>query len=385
MTTSTYPDLNFLTPRPQGPLFPAPPQQTGPQGQINWTPNRSSMPSSPGFGYSQSPVSFSPPGGGQNPPTMLDQAWLAFLNDFGRMQGAADQQHSLMGQEAQAVGQHAQHWAGNIQGMAGDTSNFLQNWATGQQHAGEQNAQQLGQYGDSLDFFADQGNPELHSTLQAAYGKADLAESGFQQAIGGFQDRGAMDASSVSAGLQRNAQSKLEEAKQALNSGMINQGQFLEIKNQIDQDTTRQVADATTQIYDHVNDQLVGLQNQLAQLRSMGAQTRISGAGLLGQEYATKTQAKGLAGELKRASAEMDQRNREFMGGVMQAITQIRNAGTLSAAQLAVQGREAQAQFIQNNPHSIVSLFSGLSAMLALATAPGIGGIGASTVPGRMA
>lgn len=381
MSQISFPNLSFLNPG-QGPLRPANPTITGPQGQINWQPNNSTMPSSPGFG-GQSPIAFNQPGGTNNP-TMLDQAWLSFLNDYHRMQPAADAQYNRADAAIGQIGQTADSYAGQIRGTADQTSNDLGALVSSFGQSGAQTAHGLDQFADSVDQFARQGNPQMDASIQGAYGKADQAESGFQQGIRNFQDRGASDASSVSAGIQANAASEMQRIKAGIRpdgSPMTPQEQQEQLYK-VKLDTQQQVADHITAIYSSVNTQMVGLQAQLASLREQGAQTRITGAGLYGQERSTQMQGEQIAGNIHTASAQVQQQNRELMGQIGQVMAQLKNAGVLNAANLAVNGREAMAQFIQNNPHSIISLFSGLTAMLSLASAPGVGGIGAATVPG---
>lgn len=377
MSQAGFPNLSFLNPG-QGPLSP-PSANSSPWGQTGWSPRQGRQP-----GYSGQAPSFTPPNGGRPAPTMLDQAWMAFLNDYSRMQPAADQQYGRMDSAIQGLGQTSQQWAGNIQGTADQTHGDIDSLMREITGGGQDTAGRLHQFGDELHSFSQAGNPALDRDIDSAYAHQDRAEAGFEQGIRSYQDRGAMDASSVSAGLQARARSQMDQIKAGIHpdgTPMTRQEQEEQMMR-VRQETDREVADQVTQIYDHVNDMKATLDAQLAQLRAQGAHLRLEGGGLREQERGLQLEGEKAAGQMHQAGAQVEQQTRELLSGLGQYSAQIRNAGVLSAAQLMVQGREAMAQFIQNNPHSIISLFSGLTAMLSLASAPGIGSIGAATVPG---
>jgi len=347
-------------------------------------------------------TAFNPPQGENlNLPPMLLKA---LLTDTRAMQGAANEQWGRNNDQISGLDSWLQGMPGRLSGQAGSLSGDLLSMAGraegmgGGQLAGAEawgrgivDATHRGVegYQQGLDRVSrDIGGvvPKLDQArgdVDKGYALGDQAVAGFEGAIKDYEDRTAQDASVVAAGIRRNAGSAMRMVRSGIHPDgtPMTSGEQASAMAQIQREVGDQVQSAVTPIFSEYNRTKTQLQTTLAQLRTGNAQMRLSGAGVKDQLAETELKARWMQGDLEKAKlagTELESQvglavgdqmlkaqagQREMMNlsaGLHQTAANLEQTSLLESVRLEMQGRTQMAQFVQQNPRSVVSWFQSL-------------------------
>ena len=367
--------------------------------------------------------------------SMLDQAWQTYQQDYGKVT-AANEQHfadvgAAAGQVGTAVNQNTEQLRGqiapsiqNLRGLAGQVPGQQQlgedqfNKSYGDFQGGlDKAAQGLAQSGRDLVGQADRSGNAISNAGNSMRDQVvnDVNQSNAQMKgtvdqwgnfVNGFKSWSAQEAASTADGIRQSARTGLEQIKAATWSGM-SPGEQANLLFQHGRATDAQVQQAQTQIALHARDTINQLNQITAQLGTQRAQLTQSGASIKGEagKFAAgltqagealkvgaresargqDVQAAGTIGGLKaqgvqavQAQAAVRQQWAQVTQQFNALIEQFQHAAGMDVANMEIQGRNQMAQWADTNKQSIVSMFNGMTALLALASQPGTAGIPAA-------
>ncbi len=370
-------------------------------------------------------------------PSMVDQAWLAFQNDYGRVQGANDQHYQDVGQAAGALGQSINSSVASLGGQLDSSVENLRGLAgqiPGMAHQGEgEFGSQLGalnrgigrdqarinRSGDDLVRQADasgnaisqSGNKMLGDVtrdVNQSYGMGDKTLDAFGNYVNSTNQWSAAEAANEAGAIRHSAQTGLSQIKAATWSDM-SPGERSNLLFQHARATDAQVQQAQTALAVKARDTLNSLKTTLASLGMDNAKMRQSGAAIkadAGKFAAGMTQAgeamkvgaresrragdiqaagtlgglRGQAAGLTQEQAKIRQGWAQITQGFNTAIEQFQHASGLNIANMEIAGRDKMVAWADQNKQSIVSMFNGMTALLALASQPGTTGIPAARI-----
>lgn len=163
--------------------------------------------------------------------------------------------------------------------------------------------------------------------------KADF-QSQYDKTMGEFKDRTTTDAAALSSGIQRKYQQQMQQIDMGVNPDgtLMTPAQKRDAQNNLHTQMGQEVNGSIQQVWSQYNQQRAQLNQQYGQLQD-SLQSRTA--------------------QLAQQQAALNQVNQ------------------LQAAQMLMQGRNLQAQYIQSNPESVVSIFSALSALGNIASSGG--------------
>ena len=379
------------------------------------------MSGNPGELMQQSMNAWSGPGSqlGGMPPMLLG----ALGRDIGEFQGAADQQHDLFNQQVVAPFQEMmQGMPGQVQDAGNQAAEQVEGFGQQAMEMGqEQQAmgmeflrQLLGQTMPQMDDLRGRlqefssGIPEQIQGVVDQYGQdvtqrvdqadalAGEAVEWAKKAAGGFADRAAQDASAAAAAIQRTAASAMKQAKKGLrmDGTPMSPGEQSAAVQEIQGQTAMQVQGAITPLMSKYNEIQANLNMAVSQTFTSSAGVKLNGAQILSDAHAKMGGLLSQAGQLQLGAMEaegavdstmgqlgvqyaqvMDQFNQaarwgsEMAGNMLSQGAQFRNAATMNAVNLEMQGYQMTADFIRSNPESVVSWFDGLLSIFATMSA----------------
>lgn len=282
-------------------------------------------------------------------PTSLDQLIAAGFGDFQRTQDAANRQFA---RNQQQIGAMEGTVAAGEQRILG----------AGQQAAGQltQAAEQgLGDFQG----FRDEVFGEVTGRVDEAIELSKRGEETQREAIAGFEDRTAADIQNQTIAVQGQVQDRIKEIQGDPN---MTAAQKRTAINKVRNEADLTLAQSANQINSQFNRDLAGLQQNLAQFEQQTGKIAATGAqavGSTGVGLAQATnQAAGIAAGLQKAAASL-------------------TAGAaVTASQFSLAGRQAIAQLVQQNPETVVSMFSTISNLIAASKA-GAGRVGGFNIP----
>jgi hypothetical protein len=255
----------------------------------------------------------------------------------------------------------------------------LQGIAGGLEQQGQQGYDEFTRYRDErmgqVEREVATGNRQVASAVEEANRQAAGAVSGYEGAMGRFRDTGAQDAANAAFGLRQNARSQMAE----IDMLDASPGEKAALKQQLTMDVGNQVTQTVTGIYSNMNQQVAAMEGNLAGLRQSQAQQTLAGGQLMGGQTMAGAQLLGQVGTAFGAQTldaqRMNQQMREVGAQIRVAGEQALASAMNQSVMFEMQGRQAIAQMIQENPRQFVSLFTGLTGFMAGATTPGIGQI----------
>jgi len=297
-------------------------------------------------------------GGTQQQFASWDQALAnAMGTDIRNQQGAMNQMYGANQQQIGLTENALQRGLGTMQSVGVQQRDAMGRIAGGLEQQGQQGYEEF-------KGFRDQQMGRVDQDIAAANQQAAAAVSGYEQTISKFQDTGAQDAANAAFGMRQSAKSQMAE----IDMLDASPAEKAALKQQLTQDVGNQVTQAVTGIYSNMNQQVASMGSNLAGLRMGQSQQTLAGGQLRGQ-MGTSFGAQTL--DAQRMNQQMQElgSNLRVMGE--QAYASAMNQSVL----FEMQGRQAVAQMIQQNPRQFVSLFAGLTGFMAGATTPGIGQI----------
>ena len=330
----------------------------------------------------------------------------ALLTDVDKMQGAADRQFGRVNQEIGGLDRFLGGVRGDVMGVADQSGQQLRGYADEMNQLGQgwetdikgqlgpiqqRTREGVGQFNQGLDR-AEAGVdkamgrvPDFMGDIEEGYKFGDDAVATMKEAVQGYRDMTAEEASVAANAIKAGARNGLAQVPTVDATGMpIPASVQAEMRQNISRDADVQAQTQVTQIYSKFNDSLAGLKNALANVQLQAGSQRLEGAGLKQQGAAlelegAKTKA-GIAGQrLEGTKLEADvgmagvdatlraQQNRAEMAkigaGLYEADANIRNAAIFNAVSLEMNGLVQKAQLVMQNPETVVSWFEGMLAM----------------------
>jgi len=298
-----------------------------------------------------------------NQPRFLEQLASSLFSDIGQQQAAATAQwgrneaeitgfRDFLGEAGQRLTSEAGAAAGRMNEQAGRVEG-----------AGSKQQQEQEAYVQRL-------NEEARRRADEAGEVAGRAVDDIQTVIAGYTDDTARIGAQTAFGIRRRMQGMQKQMAAGINPDgtMMTPEQRQVATMQMTEMTENQVNEALLPIRMRAADQLRELGVTKASYRQAHAQTLTAGAGIVAQT--------GVAGgQLRQASADLNQQALQLGAQYRQFGESLRSSAELSAVQFEAQGRVQLAEMVRQNPFTLVSLFSGMSALFAVATAPGAGGV----------
>jgi hypothetical protein len=301
---------------------------------------------------------------GQNQSSMQqfmnwDQALAnAMGTDLQNQQGAADEMFNSLRTQGNLYEDALQRGIGTLQETGAEQRASLQGIAGGLQQQGQQG------YGDFLKY-RDQQLGMVQRGIGEANEQAQAAVSGYEAAMGRFQDTSAQDAANAAFGMRRDALAQTQQ----IDMMDISPGEKAALKQQLAGDVSNQVSQTVTGIFSNMNQQIMGLEGNLANMRNMQSQQTMAGAQLTGQI--------GTAFGAQTLDAQRSMQQMSELGANLRVMGEQAFASAMNqAVALELQGRKDMADLIQSNPRQFMSMFAGLTGFLAGATTPGINQVG---------
>ena len=377
---------------PQTPVFPYPGSQTsggfngpnlnaaqgavsraqrgfGQQGGQRWKPYNAG----PGFGYRQPDVGMGPsqvPGartanlGGGNR-AMNDAAWNALFSNavFGDMQnqqGLMNEQFNRLDQAMGGFGQQVTQGADRMRSVDARQRATMQGQAAG--------ADQIGQQGyDDFIKYRDQQLAAVGKDIGKANEQAAQSVATYQQAIGEYKDRTALQAQNMAVGLQRQVDNMMKNVAMGINSDgtAMDPAQKAAMMSEMQRNTAEQTSMGINDIYTKYNDTMVAMKADLSKLQSAQSQGTLAGGQLRGQvgtAFGSQTlEAQQFRGSMKQLSST-----------ILGSMEQMSAAAELGSVNLLVNGYKDMYEMIQGNKRGTTSLYAALSGWLAGMTTPGL-------------
>lgn len=227
--------------------------------------------------------------------------------------------------------------------------------------------------------------------VNAGYALHSQAVAGFQQAIANYKDTTAQDASSQAYAMRRAATTTKKQLDAAFNTGQIDEGTYQSEMYSLKNEVNNQVQANITPVLSRFNETLVSLEQGLAGLRMDAGAGRFTGAqikqrgneiGLAAADlemraasgkadiaktrFEADTARAGIASNVFSARERASDREAQMFSlaaSVVQNSNALREAAALNAVNLQMQGLNQTAQFVTENPRTVVSWFQGLLAM----------------------
>lgn len=309
-----------------------------------------------------------------------DQALAnAMGTDIRNQQGAMNELYGANRQQIGLTENALQRGIGTLQSVGVQQQGALQGIAGGLEQQGQQGYDEFTRYRDErmgqVEREVAAGNRQVASAVEEANRQAAGAVSGYEGAMGRFRDTGAQDAANAAFGLRQNARSQMAE----IDMLDASPGEKAALKQQLTMDVGNQVTQTVTGIYSNMNQQVAAMEGNLAGLRQSQAQQTLAGGQLMGGQTMAGAQLLGQVGTAFGAQTldaqRMNQQMREVGAQIRVAGEQALASAMNQSVMFEMQGRQAIAQMIQENPRQFVSLFTGLTGFMAGATTPGIGQI----------
>lgn len=390
------------------------------------------------FGIGSSPSHFGNPNhgqalsahrrGGRN--TAMSQLARAFGLDVEATQGAADEQHDLLtGISDDFEGDIAQGET-EILETGEETASFLDSLGEEFNEAGGFARDRFNQFSSEVQGNLDEDLAAYLESLDTAAGGArdrtDVLGQEIDEGIAVTEERalgfvedaigsakslvsdtkqlGAELMSSQIAGFEARTSTEANRIKAGLrpDGTQMSPGEKRAAMGSLRRDTNVAIAQTHAQTSAMAFNALNQAKTVLAQTQSMGAQVsaalgeqRLSGSQLKAglEQFATGVELQAAAGKgeaaalkanvgvaLSGQSIQVEQISQQFQQmrlAVGEISANIRNSSRAAATQLRMNGRIALADMVRQNPRSVVSLFNGITAMMAAASAPGAQNIGA--------
>jgi hypothetical protein len=356
-----------------------------------------------------------PYGLGDMPPLLLQ----SLLEDTDAMQGAADEQYGRMNERIggmdQMVGgiqgrlqdpaqrgsralmallQEMENFGGMSQGAAGAASGDM----LGQFDAGVAGVRRgLADAGRGTDAALRQtqtamsGLRNVDQDVNAGYALADGAVRSFKEGMDRYQDTSAQDASAMAYAIRRSGETAKKQLEAAYNTGQIDENTYQSQMYELQMEVGNQVQSNITPVLSKFNDTMIQLEANLAGLKMDAANTRftgasikqktgelrMAGAGQMMQGAAQKASLAQAGLEVDRSRADVAERafgmrersaDRQVQmfqlrSNATQAANALFEASALNAVNLEMQGMTQTAQFVMQNPRTVVSWMQGLLAM----------------------
>ena len=309
-----------------------------------------------------------------------DQALAnAMGTDIRNQQGAMNELYGANRQQIGMTENALQRGIGTLQSVGVQQQGALQGIAGGLEQQGQQGYDEFTRYRDErmgqVEREVAAGNRQVASAVEEANRQAAGAVSGYEGAMGRFRDTGAQDAANAAFGLRQNARSQMAE----IDMLDASPGEKAALKQQLTMDVGNQVTQTVTGIYSNMNQQVAAMEGNLAGLRQSQAQQTLAGGQLMGGQTMAGAQLLGQVGTAFGAQTldaqRMNQQMREVGAQIRVAGEQALASAMNQSVMFEMQGRQAIAQMIQENPRQFVSLFTGLTGFMAGATTPGLGQI----------
>ena len=319
-------------------------------------------------------------GGTQQQFASWDQALAnAMGTDIRNQQGAMNQMYGANLQQIGLTENALQRGLGTMQSVGVQQRDALGQIAGGLEQQGQQGYEEFKGFRDEqmgrVQREVETGNRQVSEAVDAANRQAAGAVSGYEAALGRFKDTGAQDAANAAFGLRQNARSQMTE----IDMLDASPAEKAALKQQLTQDVGNQVTQTVTGIYSNMNQQIAGMEGNLSSLRMGQSQQTLAGGQLMGGQTMAGAQLLGQVGTAFGAQTLDAQRMNQQMqelGSNLRVMGEQAYASAMNQSVLfEMQGRQAVAQMIQQNPRQFVSLFAGLTGFMAGATTPGIGQI----------
>lgn len=296
---------------------------------------------------------------------MNDAAWNSLFSNavFGDMQtqqGIMDAQFNRLNE-----------------GMANYQDAFTQGAERMQQIAQQQResigakanqAMQMGQQGyDDFVKYRDQQLGAVGRDIDAANQQSAAAVASYEETIGQYKDRTALQAQNLAVGLQRQVQNTMRDISSGMNPDgtMMDPAQRAALMTTMQQNTAEQTSMGINQIYTQFNDTMATMGTNLANLKQAQAQTTLAGGQLRGQ-VGTAFGAQTIDAQRMRGSMM------ELSANLTTTMEQMSAATELGSINLLVNGFKDMYDMIQGNKQGHTSMYAALSGWLAGMTTPGL-------------
>jgi hypothetical protein len=299
--------------------------------------------------------------------SLMDQMQAALQSDAESMQGAANRQFERVDTANQRFGQAVEEAPGPILAESERASGELGGLAKDFRGFGEDAVTRFDTRSKSI-------MADLEGDLKRSAGFTDAAVGAAESAVSGFNGRYQENVKAMVSGLERRVSQQMRQ----LESGVDAQGNPLppaaiqQMRRELTFDVGQQVASVTAQMWGEAQKTLASLRMNLAAVRGQAAsesnrsaEIRASTGTELGRQEAQAQAERMRAGEIRAQLGQFS--------------ASLRASARALATQMLVNGREAMANLLRNNPESVVSIFSGLAQMVSVATA-GQGGGGGGPV-----
>lgn len=243
-----------------------------------------------------------------------DKAQNNLLDDMGRIQGAGDRQFDRGQMVNQGMNDLVNGVGGRVEGAANREAGRMDDFASKLEDpngAGQQDANLANKYA------AD------------AVGTQQRAEKE-------YQDDNAQTMASTSEAIQRSFQGQMNEIKNSNMTDEEKQSATFQLQGQM----RSQMSQAMAPLVTRGQEMMANLKNNLAQTQMGAGQTALG------------------AGQQRGNTLQMAQHAREWSGN-------LRASAPATAAGLEMQGRQALAGMIRDNPETVVSKFQGLMGLFA--------------------
>ncbi len=296
--------------------------------------------------------------------SLMDQMQGALQSDAENMQGAANRQFERVDKANQQFGKAVDGAADPILAESERSSKELGGLAEDFKGFGE----------DTMTRF-DARSRSIMGDLEGDLGRSakftDAAVGAAEGAVSGFNDRYQENVKAMVGGLERRVSQQMRQ----LESGTDAQGNPLppaavqQMRRELSFDVGQQVASVTAQMWGEAQKTMASLRMNLASVKGQAAsesnrsaEIRASTGTELGRQEAQAQAERMRAGEIRAQLGQFS--------------ASLRGSARALASQMTVNGREAMANLLRNNPESVVSIFSGLAQMVSVATAGQGGGGG---------
>lgn len=322
----------------------------------------------------------------------------AFAHDAGRTQNLADQQWlanqqqiGAFGDFVRGIGPQQSQLAGQAFDMMTGEADDIKGLATARQDQvagyiqdGQEDLE--GRIADvDSQMAADQAQMKEYMDRGLAEQKA--AASKYEQAIGEFEDRSALDVQNAALGIRRNAESRMKMLTGGMNpdgSPMTPEQQMFAFED-IKGATERDVFQAVTPMLSRYNEQKIALESNLASMEQAIGQATMNAGQALGsfgaQRGSVSSQNIGTLASFNASTANtlvdafrQEGTMHQFAANLASQAGMYAQSAILQAQNLEMQGRTQLAQFVQQNPRSHVSMFQGILAMISARSAANAGG-----------
>lgn len=228
-----------------------------------------------------------------------------------------------------------------------------------------------------------QGLDKANEDIDQGYEIADQAAAYAEQVRRGYVDTGAMEASAAASGIARS----FKEQERMIVGGLrpdgtkMTTGEQMQAHAELNLQSKMAIQEQVTPILARFNEVNAQLGQMVAQMKMTSGQLRIQGAAerkgiaMSGMEAglgAANAQSRLVDQQLQ--SMEGQRQMAQLSSTMHQMGVQIQQSAMFKAAEMMMGGMEKTAEFVMQNPRSVVSYFQGLLGLLSTQAAMGGGG-----------